>query len=568
VAAAAAAAATPAGSPIALREVAASSGLTFAHFNGASGELYFAEMMGPGVGVFDYDGDQDLDVFFVQGTMLGDTPPEKATLPPAYPLPLTHRLYRNELRGPGGSRGSLRFTDVTTEAKLPPAGYGMGVAAGDYDNDGHVDLYVTQLGSNQLLRNLGDGTFADVTARAGVDDPRWSVPAVFFDYDRDGWLDLYVGNYVDFRMATHKRCTSVTGIPDYCSPSAYRPEPDRLFHNRGDGTFEEVTAKAGIDRAHGPALGAAAADFDGDGWLDLYVANDGTPNFLWLNQRDGTFVEGAQLAGVAVNLEGQPEASMGVATGDLDGDGAPDVFLTHLQRETNTFYASDGPGLFEDRTRPSGLGLPSWQYTGFGIGQADFDGDGWLDLLIANGAVTLIEEQLRRGDPLPLRQRYLLFRGLGEGRFEDVTERAGEGLLAMDVARGVAVGDVDEDGDPDAVVANNGAPPRLFLSMADPGDQWLGLELVTGEPPRPALGAWVTVSRAGAPPLHRKVGTDDSYASARDPRVLLTGTAAAGLQRILVHWPSGRREELAPPALGRYHRLHEGTGRAPATTTP
>ena len=274
----------------------------------------------------------------------------------------------------------------------------MGVAVGDVDNDGRVDLYRTALGPNQLFRNNGDGTFTDVTGQAGVGDPRWSVSASFTDLDRDGWLDLYVGNYLDHRVdAPQPECFTRTGEPDYCGPSAYASVPDRLYRNRGDGTFVDVTAVAGVAREYGAALGVAAFDADGDGWTDVYVANDGEPNQLWMNHGNGTFTNGALLAGAALNDSGRTEGSMGVDAGDFDGDGDDDLFMTHLTRETNTLYVNDGLGLFEDRTATIGLGAPSLVYTGFGTAWLDFDNDGWLDLLAVNGAVQASHQRFATG---------------------------------------------------------------------------------------------------------------------------------------------------------------------------
>jgi hypothetical protein len=551
---------------------AAEVGIDFVHTNGMSGELYFAEMMGQGAALFDYDNDGDLDAYLVQGAPLGEgEAAARAAAAAKHPLPLSDRLYRNDLEvRPDGSR-VLRFTDVTEESGIArlALGYGMGVAAGDYDNDGWTDLYLTNLGPNQMLRNRGPGpdgvTFEDATAATGTGDPLWGVPAVFFDYDRDGWLDLFVGNYVDFRIATHKPCSSPAGALDYCSPSAFRPEPDRLFHNLGaDGggaRFEDVTRRAGLHAEFGSALGAAAADFDGDGWLDLYVANDGNPNQLWLNQRDGTFENGALLGGCAVNEEGQPQASMGVVTGDLDGDGSEDLFLTHLDRETNALYLNDGAGMFEDRSQESGLGAPSWPYTGFGVALLDYDGDGWQDLFVANGAVTRIEEQVRAGEPYPLRQKNQLFRALGGGRFEETTARAGEVFALSEVSRGVAAGDVDNDGDPDVLMSNSAGPARLLIGQAGQGRPWLGLRLVGGDPPRDQLGARVALHRAGARTLWRHARTDGSYASAGDPRALFRLGDGAAVERAVVRWPSGRVEEFRDLPLGRYTTLREGSGK-------
>ncbi len=528
-------------------DATAEAGLDFVHFNGMSGEFYFPEMTGGGGALVDYDNDGDLDLFLVQGTMLG---PGKtaadAIFPPPAGGPPGDRLYRNDLvAGPGGAPAA-RFVDVTERAGIVEAGYGMGVAAGDYDGDGWTDLYVTNFGSNALWRNLGDGRFRDVTAATGSDDRRWSVAASFADYDGDGRLDLFVANYVDFSFAVHKICPLPTGERDYCGPLAYDPVPDRLFRNRGDGGFEDVSAAAGIAAQAGAALGLVAADLDGDRRTDFYVANDGSANFLWLNQGDGTFRDEALLAGSAFNRAGQPEASMGVAAADFDGDGDEDLFMAHLTGETNTLYRNDGRGLFRDDTVASGLGSPSWTMTGFGVVPLDYDRDGRLDLLVANGAVKTIEALARRRDPYPLHQPNQLFRNLDGMSFADVTAGAGEAFSRSEVSRGVAVGDVDRDGDPDAVVVNNAGPARLLLNRVA-GGGWLGVALAEG-----GRGAWgARAELAGDPRQWRRVAADGGFASAHDPWPLF-GFAGEPPARLRLHWPDGRRRELRVPPAGRY----------------
>ncbi len=320
---------------------AAETGLTFTYFNGMSGQFYFPEMLPGGVALLDYDNDGDLDVYFAQGRMLAESKPiESATVPPAaHALPLKGRLFRNDLSTVDGAP-SLRFTDVTAASGIESSGYGMGAAAGDVDNDGCVDLYLTNLGPNQLFRNNCDGTFTDRSRASGIDDPAWSVSASFLDYDRDGWLDLYVGNYVQWDVASDKPCTGLTGRRDYCTPKVYVPAPDRLYRNRGNGTFEDVTAKSLLGGPFGPALGVASADFDGDGWIDVYVANDGTENLLWMNQRNGTFRNTGLLSGSALSADGKPEASMGVDAADFDNDGDEDIYMTHLPAEGNNLYVN------------------------------------------------------------------------------------------------------------------------------------------------------------------------------------------------------------------------------------
>ena len=536
--------------PAIFRERAAETGLDFRHVNGMTGKYYLPEITGAGAAVFDYDNDGDLDVYLVQGGALGETAGAGTSV--------SDRLFRNDLVG--GGDGVLRFTDVTTASGIDATEYGMGVATGDYDNDGDVDLYVTSFGPNRLFRNNGDGTFEDVTARAGVDDPSWSVPAAFFDYDRDGWLDLYVGNYVEFSYAVNKVCVSASGIEDYCSPNIYPAASDRLFHNEGDGTFEDVTAPAGLLAASGNALGAIPEDFDDDGWIDVFVANDGNDNQLWMNRGDGTFADEALVRGCAVNMEGRAEASMGVDVGDFDRDGDVDLFMTHLRHETNTLYVNRGDGIFDDLTVRSDLGGASRDYTGFGTAWLDFDLDGWLDLLVVNGAVQSLDHLVAAGDPFPLHQKDQLYRNLGDGRFRELSAGAGPYFELSDVGRGAAYGDIDNDGDTDVVVTNNNGPARLLLNEARREGASVGIVLEAGSGPRDAPGARIEVRTSRGPTLWHRVRTAGSYASASDPRVLLGLGPKARIERMRVEWPTGRIEEFDAPELDRYTTLVEGSG--------
>jgi enediyne biosynthesis protein E4 len=530
-------------------------GLRFTHFNGMSGKLYYAEIIGSGVALFDYDNDGDLDVFLVQGKMLGSGTPVFA--PPAG-APLEGRLFRNDLTVNADGTRALRFTDVTESSGIRATGYGMGVATGDFNNDGCVDLYVTNLGPNQLWRNNCDGTFTDVTKKSGTGDPAWSVSAAFVDVDQDGWLDLFVGNYLNYTIESNTPCFSPSGRPDYCSPNVYRPQPSRLYHNNHDGTFTDVTAAAGMAQEFGPALGVATADFNGDGWMDIYVANDGQPNQLWINQRDGTFRNTGVLSGTAMNAHGKPKAGMGVDAGDFDNDGDEDLFVANLRGEGNDLYVNDGSGLFEEQSGRSGLGVASQPYTGFGATWLDVDNDGWLDVLIVNGAVQTLEALRQASDPFPLHQAKLLFRNGGKGRFEEVAGRAGAALQLSDVSRGAAFGDIDNDGDIDVVVANNSGKARLLINQIGQRNHWVGLRLL-GKQKRDMLGARVAITREDGLTIWRRARADGSYASANDPRVVAGLGPSSKPVRVRVTWPGGMTEEWDNVAVDRYTALKEGT---------
>lgn len=536
-------------------EMGAEAGLNFWHVAGNAGSFYLPEIMGSGVGLIDFDGDGDLDIILVQGGLVDQSQQDDLV----FPLPKEYRpgtrLYRNELI----PEGELRFIDVTEKAGLQDAGYGMGVAIGDYDNNGFPDFYLTNLGSNVLYRNNGDGTFTDVTEDAGVDDQRWSTSAAFFDYDKDGDLDLFIANYVDFTVPGNRRCLSSAGELDYCMPAIYRPVPDRLFRNDGNGRFTDVTSEAGIAPHFGPGLGVSCDDFNGDGWIDIYVANDGAANLLWLNRGDGTFEETGLISGTAFSGDGLPEAGMGLATGDYDGDGDPDILVTNLRREGCTLYRNEGGGIFTDVTRQAALLNATFPYTGFGTEWIDYDNDGHLDLVIVNGAVTLLSSL--RGDPYPYHQTNHLFRNLGGGqRFEDVTQTAGSGFTVPEVTRGLAVGDLNHDGKIDLVISNNNGPVRVLINQSNSPRTWISIELEGKTDNRSGIGARVGIFRKGEKPQWRRLHSDGSYLSASELRVHFGLGDAVAIEKVEVHWPTGVKEEWESIDINQRIRLVQGTG--------
>ena len=544
------------------KDVAAQTGLNFRHYNGMTGKFYLPEITGSGGALFDFDNDGDLDVYLVQGTTLEpNTTPATTLVPWRDQGSPRGRLFRNELITPGSARRGLSFTDVTVASGIVATGYGMGAAVGDINNDGMPDLYLTNLGSNQMYLNKGGGKFVDVTRESGTDDPRWTTSASFVDYDRDGWLDLMIVNYADFSVTNSPNCYAATTARDYCTPRVFRSPGNRLFHNKGDGTFEDVTVAARVDKEFGHGLGIVTADFNDDGWPDIYVANDGDPNQLWINQKNGTFTNDALLAGASVNRNGQAEAGMGVDAGDFDGNGTEDIFITHLMDETNTLYVNMGQALFEDRTREAGLGMPGRRFTGFGTLFFDYDNDGWLDLFVANGAVQLLPQLVRQKDPFPLGQPNQVFRNSGKGSFVEIdVEEAGPELQLLEVSRGAIFGDVDNDGDTDVLVTNNNGPTRLLLNQVGNRNHWLGLRVV-GKTRRDMLGARVEVTTAGGNVVRRRVRTDGSYLSANDARVLVGLGLSKEIKTVRVRWPNGVVEEWKNLAVDRYTTLNEGTTR-------
>ena len=541
-------------------ERARESGLEFLHFNGMSGEFFIPENMSPGIGVLDYDNDDDLDVYVVQGQMLGTNKTlAQALVPPSADQPLKGRLFRNDLTTGADGRRVLRFTDVTEPSGIDARVYGVGVAAADINNDGCTDLYLTNFGPNQLFRNNCDGTFTDLSTHSGIEATGWSVSASFLDYDRDGWLDLFVARYLDYTLDTNTDCAGPGGEEDYCNPSAYLPQKSHLFRNNGDATFSDVTAQALVSGEYGPALGVSTADFDGDGWIDIFVANDSEEDELWINQRDGTFRNTALLAGVALTVDGRAEASMGVDAGDFDNDGDEDLFVTVLRSEGHNLFVNDGSGTFDDRSAPSRLGPDSLRSTGFGAAWFDGDNDGWLDILTVNGTIIALEAQRQADVAFPQRQPKQLFRNLANGQFEDITDRAGAILARAQVGRGAAFSDLDNDGDVDVLVANDAGPTELLINEVGNRNHWVGLRLV-GAGGRDMLGARVEVTLPDGSTLWRRARSDGSYASANDPRVLVGLGDATGQPTVRVHWPGGGVDAWSDVAIDRYTTLAEGTG--------
>ena len=518
-------------------DVGADAGLDFVHVNGMVGETWLVEIMGSGVGLLDVDGDGRLDVWLVQGGPLAG---RKA--PTAAPLPCD-RVFRNVTED-----GELRFVDATASSGLCASGYGMGIATGDIDNDGDLDVFLANFGPNQLLENLGDGRFRDITPSDAFAGNRWSVSASFADFDGDGLSDLYVANYVEFSLTDHEPCRGDEDQPSYCSPEVYRPARDRLFRNLGAGGFTDVGDAAGIDQS-GAALGVVAEDFDDDGDLDIYVANDMTDNLLWINDGHGRFKNTALLAGVAVNGDGNVEASMGVDAEDFDADCDVDLFMTHLAVQTNTLYVNDGNGWFTDRSNATGVAPASVPYTGFGGGWFDADNDGDFDVFSANGAVTAIPGQSPGPLALPLRQVNQLWLNDGRGRYAEVP--GGAAMEIEEVSRGAAFGDLDNDGDLDIVVTNNSGNVRLFRNNTD-GANWIGI-ILSAKRGQPTQGSQVWLD--GAPCPRHRIATDGSYASANSEQVLFGLGGDPRPQHVHVRWPDGVRQRFGPLATGRYHTL-------------
>ena len=448
-------------------EVSEATGLVFRHSNGFTDRFPLPEIAGSGVTLFDYDNDGDLDVYFIQSGDL-PAPGAKSADESQVRQPLLNRLFRNLLV----ESETLQFEDVTSASGLGDSGYGMGVAVGDIDNDGDLDVYVTNVGSNAMFRNQGDGTFSNITRESGSDDQRWNVSASFLDYDGDQRLDLFVTGYVDFTSSS-RDCFHSSGAQDYCSPLAYRPIADRLFKNMGQGRFTGVTIESGINTSFGAGLGVTARDFSSDGWTDIFVANDGTPNQLWMNQGNGSFKDQGLFSGTAYNSMGEAEAGMGVAAADFDQDGDEDLFLTHLIQESNTLYVNDGSANFLDATAESGLAALSLPFTSFGTQWMDFNNSGRLDLFVANGAVKIVEKLV--GEPFPYQQPNQLIEHREEG-FLVLGKETGVGKLS-EVTRGAAFGDIDNDGDVDIVLSNNSGPARLLLNQSASSGNWLRVSL-------------------------------------------------------------------------------------------
>ncbi len=533
--------------PPPLVECADSTGLRFVWQSGHRERFLNPEITGGGVALIDHDGDGDLDVYCVQGGSADDGAPPSAR-PPA-----TDRLFRNDLGKDGDP--SLRFVDVTEEVGLGDQRFGMGAAVGDYDNDGDSDLYVTNLGRNTLYRNDG-GTFVDVTEACGVGDPGWSSSAGFFDLEGDGDLDLYVCNYIHWSMGSERECQDQQGRPDYCSPAAYRaPSQDALYRNRGDGTFENVSAEFGIDSSIGNSLGVSFGDFDGDGVLDIFVANDGMMNHLWMRPKDGPFHDRALERGVATDGSGQVKAGMGVGNADLDGDGDLDLLVVNLTRETDSFFRNDG-AYFSDRTAAVKLSPISRAFTRFGTGFADFDNDGRLDLFQSNGRVQRgsVRSGALRDDPYA--EPNLLLRGV-EGGFVEWLPRGGTAPEIVRTSRGVAFGDLDNDGGVDLVVVNRDEPVSLLRNEVAARGNWLTLRVLErsgGD----ALGAEVRV-RVGERWIRRDVLTAYSYCASNDPRVHFGLGSAERVDDVEVRWTDGSQDRFGVLPLNQIATLRRPT---------
>ena len=515
-------------------------------YGGKTTNRYLLETTGCGVALLDYDGDGWLDVFLVNGSTLEGFP--KGNEP-------SNHLYRNRRDG--------SFEDVTEKAGLKASGWGQGACAGDYDNDGDDDLFVSYWGRNRLYRNNGNGTFLDVTERAGVLDrrDRWGAGCAFLDYNRDGRLDLFVANYIDMDLRTAPVPESglclYKGVRVACGPPGLKGGRNVLYRNEGNGTFADVSDSSGIARAAGTyGLGVSTLDFDNDGWTDLYVANDSNPSALYQNNHDGTFTDVGVRSGCAYSQDGKPQAGMGVAVADFDRNGTFDIFKTNFAGDTSTLYVNSGDGFCDDRTFASGIGLNT-RWLGWGVGFLDLDRDGWKDLFLVNGHVYPEVEQLKT--EAGYKQRKVVYRNLRNGRFEDISERLGPPITTPKAGRGAAFGDIDNDGDIDVVVNNVHDAPDLFRLDSRGPRHWITVKLAGVSSNRNAIGAKITVVSAGGPQVDEVRG-GGSYYSQNDFRVNFGLGDASRVDRVEVRWTNGLIESWSSPPIDQIVTFKEGSG--------
>jgi hypothetical protein len=529
-------------------DIGEKAGLTMKNvFGGVDTKKFIIETTGTGVAIFDYDNDGWPDIFIVNGTTLEGFPPGKGP---------TNHLYHNNRDG--------TFTDVTVKAGLAATGWGQGVCVGDYDNDGWDDLYVTYYGKNILYHNNGDGTFTDVSKKAGVagTGKDWGTGCAFVDYDRDGHLDLMVANYVDFDLANAPapgdRPSCVwKGVPVMCGPRGLPWKHNILYHNRGDGTFQDVTSKAHIDKTNGHyAFSVSTFDYDNDGWPDIFVACDSTPSILYHNNHDGTFTDVAVISGAAFNEDGREQAGMGSTIGDFNGDGRLDIFKTNFSDDTSTLYRNNGDGTFDDVTVAAGLGLHT-QYLGWGTMFLDFDNDGWPDLLLVNGHVYPEVDSQHLGSSF--KEPRILYHNNGNGTFSDISENAGPAITTAMSSRGLAIGDLWNDGRQSAVISNMNAPPSLLVNQARSSNHWVEFRTIGTRSNRDGIGARITV-KAGSRNFVDEVRSGSSYISNNDMRVHFGLGAATKIEWVQVRWPSGLVERFEGLPVDAIHTLKEGSG--------